>query len=645
MYKVYCDSFLLYDDRIENLKIFEASVDLELNKTGSFNFTIYPDHPYFNFISKLKSIITVYQDDYLLFRGRVLNDEIGFYNEKRIECEGELAFFLDTIQRPYTYSGSVSGFLQQIITRHNEQLPGYTFTLGTVTVTDPNDYITRSSIDYKDSWTVINDGLIKKLGGYIRVRTSSGVRYIDYLSDFTTISPQKIEFAKNLLDMKLSRKGESIKTALIPLGAKIEDEQGNKDKRLTVESVNDGKDYIVDTEAAATYGLIFATNTWDDVTVASNLLTKGRAYLAQLVNPSDSIDLSAADLATIEQNVTSFHIGTYVTVTSNPHGINQNFLVSKLSINLLDPASNSLTLGGVVETLTEKTIHIVPQEGKDGKDGTDGNDGSTIWTSSAAPTSPNYTFAISSLSGVTGATPKIGDLIVYSYYRYTITSVSETTVRSGSRTSIRGATGSAGKDAAIQSETAPSDTSYMWLDISVSPPLLKRYDPDASEWVTVNDTTDIIYNLERNTEASIETAKESVLTTVSESYYLKDETDSLISQVSTELEQTKDAFSFNFTELKKDISDVASGSDAEFELIKRYIRFEDGKILLGQVGNELELKIANDRIQFLQNNAEVAYFTNNKFFVTDGEFTNSLKLGRFAFMPRENGNLSFKKVE
>ena len=89
---------------------------------------------------------------------------------------------------------------------------------------------------------------------------------------------------------------------------------------------------------------------------------------------------------------------------------------------------------------------------------------------------------------------------------------------------------------------------------------------------------------------------------------------------------------------------VATGTDAEFEEIRKYIRFVDGQILLGEVGNELELQIANDRISFLQDGAEVAYFSNRKLYVTDTQILHSLQLGSFAFMPRANGNLSFKKV-
>ena len=104
MYRVYSDDLLLYHSKLESLKIFNPSVELEVNKTGSFQFTIYPDHSRYSLIKKLKSIITVYRDDYLLFRGRVLDDEIGWHNEKKIACEGELAFLLDSIMRPYEFS-------------------------------------------------------------------------------------------------------------------------------------------------------------------------------------------------------------------------------------------------------------------------------------------------------------------------------------------------------------------------------------------------------------------------------------------------------------------------------------------------------------------------------------------------------------
>ena len=196
----------------------------------------------------------------------------------------------------------------------------------------------------------------------------------------------------------------------------------------------------------------------------------------------------------------------------------------------------------------------------------------------------------------------------------------------------------------VQSATAPSATTYMWLDISAEPPVLKRYDAETAAWVTVNDTTEIVYNLEQNFESSITKSAEDITLAVSESYTLKEDAEAMVSAVGTELTVTKDSFDIQFTQVNADIEAVAAGTDAEFEEIRKYIRFVDGQILLGEVGNELELQISNDRISFLQDGAEVAYFSDRKMYVTDAHFTHSLQLGNFAFMPRANGNLSFKKI-
>lgn len=196
----------------------------------------------------------------------------------------------------------------------------------------------------------------------------------------------------------------------------------------------------------------------------------------------------------------------------------------------------------------------------------------------------------------------------------------------------------------VQSATAPSATTYMWLDTSAEPPVLKRYEAESATWVVVNDSSEIVYNLEQNLESSITKSAEDITATVAEKYYLKEDTDALVSSVSTTIEQTANSFTIQFNQFSQDIASVAAGTDAEFEEIRKYIRFVDGMILLGEVGNELELQISNNRISFMQDGAEVAYFSDRKLHVTDASFLHSLQIGNFAFMPRSNHNLSFKKI-
>ena len=81
-----------------------------------------------------------------------------------------------------------------------------------------------------------------------------------------------------------------------------------------------------------------------------------------------------------------------------------------------------------------------------------------------------------------------------------------------------------------------------------------------------------------------------------------------------------------------------------FSFINKYIKFEDRNILLGESNSTITLKIQNDRISFFQNGSEVAYFSNNKLYITRLEVTETFYLGNFAFILRSNGNTSFKKV-
>lgn len=530
MYRVYCDSFLLFDDSLEGYEIFNPKVELELNQIGKFEFTIYNNHPHFDRMQRLKSIITVYQDDFLLFRGRILNDEQGFYNEKQVTCEGELAFLVDSIQRPYDFTGTPAELFAQLIASHNAQVgEAQRFILGNVTVTDANDYISRSDSEYLNTWESINKKLIETNGGFLWVRHEANGNYIDYLAELDFLAPQAVEFGKNLLDLKRQTMGEEIATAIIPLGAKVE----GGEARLTIADINNGVDYVYNQEAVERHGWIFRVQTWDDITLPENLLTKANEALVEQVQMLYSIELSAADLATVDKSIESFHIGTQVQVTTNPHSINQRFLVTKLSIDLLQPAANKLTLGESIYTLTEQTV--------------------------------------------------------------------------------RGQVAAENRTLEIVSD----------LEDKILTDLLET---------------------ETKLSAQILATSESITSTVLEEVYLKEDTDALIEGVSTQVRQTAEDVEIRFTEFSQDIEAVSAGTDAQFEEISKYIRFVDGNIVLGEEGNALTLRIENDRISFLDAGLEVAYFSNSKLYVTDGTFLHSLQLGNFAFIPRDNGNLSFKHL-
>lgn len=357
-YVIKCDDYVLHDSRSQTLKLSSPKLNLELNKNGTLTFTIYNNHPYYEKINKLKSVISVYQDNKILFKGRILDDTMNIYKSKNVTVEGIRAYLLDSVYRPFEYQGDIPEFLESIIESHNSQVEDFQkFKLGNITVTDPNNYINRSSIEYLTSLEVIESRLIKTHGGYLIVRYEDDGNYLDYLSDFPYTSTQIVEFSVNIADLSQKVDGTSIKTGVIPLGAKLQDSEGNDtDERLTIKSVNNDKDYLIDEESSKLYGKIFEVVTWDDVTLPQNLLTKAQRYLADNIMFLLTLDVSAIDLSTLNKDINSFRLGEYIRIKSSPHDINKIYLLKKLSIDIENPAKTQIQLGDSFKSLTDISV-------------------------------------------------------------------------------------------------------------------------------------------------------------------------------------------------------------------------------------------------------------------------------------------------
>ena len=362
MYQIMCDDYILHDAVIDDLKVIGSRCCLEVNKTGSLTFQIAPAHPYYDKIKKHTSEIKLYQDDRVLFCGRVLNDEITFDNIKNVECEGELSYFLDSIQRAKEYhleggsSNVIETYLKDIVAIHNSQVDdSKKFSVGLVNITDPNNYLYKIS-NYEDTLTTLTNKLLNTYGGYLQVRHSNGVRYLDYVSELTNACNQTIEFGKNIIDMTRYIKGEDIYTALIPLGAKKDNTTATNDesyeKRLTISSLSDStdgnikkiNDYIYDTEAVKQWGWIWKVVKWDDVTVAENLLRKAKDELKNSINATLSIEMTAIDLHLLDVDIDRINVGDRIRCISIPHNLDLILIVKSIEIDIDNPANTKIKL-------------------------------------------------------------------------------------------------------------------------------------------------------------------------------------------------------------------------------------------------------------------------------------------------------------
>ena len=344
-FRIYENDNLVYDPFLANAghNVLSPKLELEVNKAGSLTFTLPPDNECYNTIQKLSSIVRVYLDNVLIFKGRVMYDERDFYNRKQVYCEGALSFLNDSQMRPFDITCGVEDFLGLVLANHNNYVDQDKWLeLGTVTVLGSGT-VTYSSTDYESTLDVLTKNLLDKFSGYLRIREEYDdlqmqyVTYVDYLSAYETASDQPIEFGKNLLDLKDHISAEEVFTVLIPLGAKQKDGEGDFTGRLTIDSVNNGKDYLENATGISLFGKIEKTQVWDDITTPEALKKNGEEMLESGANTATTITIKAVDLHMTDDSIAAFILGDLVRVVSAPHNLDTQFQITKIEYDITSP--------------------------------------------------------------------------------------------------------------------------------------------------------------------------------------------------------------------------------------------------------------------------------------------------------------------
>jgi len=344
IYIAKCDDELLFNPYLEDYALSDSRLEMIDNDIGGFSFSFYPEHPLYNRITPKKSRIKIYRDGNLIWLGRVTNPLDVLDEEKTYNSEHCLAYLNDSIMRPFEFTGSPSDFFTLVIQQHNNQVSeDQQFVIGECTVTDPNDTIVRSSIYHLKTFDVVRERMLKMLGGHIVITYNEQEKpVISWLSDIDLYSTQTIRFGENLVDFERNLLYDSFCTAVIPLGY-----NENNDLRLTIASVNDGKDYLVNQSLADVYGIIYANlqeTTWDDVTVPSILYTKGLNYLnSKGVTYKSRIDLKAEDISFMDADIGQFVFLTKVVFELKTQA-NVSYLITDFSVDLRDPTDVTVVL-------------------------------------------------------------------------------------------------------------------------------------------------------------------------------------------------------------------------------------------------------------------------------------------------------------
>lgn len=163
----------------------------------------------------------------------------------------------------------------------------------------------------------------------------------------------------------------------------------------------------------------------------------------------------------------------------------------------------------------------------------------------------------------------------------------------------------------------------------------------------INQTQQFLQELAQTTQEQItqvlQDSRSIILQALTE-YSKTTDLETLRESVSSQLEILSNQIELRFSQTTDQITNVSGDLQDLHTEVNQYFRFTADGLVIGEEGNQITLRVDNDRISFLDGGLEVAYISNKQLYITDAHFLNSLRIGKFAWIPRRNGNLSLVKV-
>lgn len=345
---------LIHSAQGGELKLVSPVVSLDTKAVDSFEFWIYPDNPGYNQLNYLTTFIRVY-DTHLrrnIFDGRVLqptrdmDTDGSMYQD--IMCEALEGFLHDSTSSFIEFTNQTAEkIFSSLIADHNGQVEAYKqLKVGTIDV--PSTPITYC---YTDDSVDTFTNLQNLLPDYeFRVRHESDGLYIDLSTAFGEQGSQSIEITKNITQITQSIDPTALVTVAKPIGATIENnsDTSGTDKgmpRLTISSVNNGSPYLVDQDLVNEFGRITKSVPFDQDTDPKVLKQHGQQFLASQTVAKIQLQVSVIDLNFIGKAPDELLRGNTYPVSALPLGLSGNWRIIQQTIDLMQPANNTVTMG------------------------------------------------------------------------------------------------------------------------------------------------------------------------------------------------------------------------------------------------------------------------------------------------------------
>lgn len=394
---------LIYQPGNKNGTVLSPKLTREVSKGGSLTFTMTREHPMYEMLQKLSTVVVVKQDGKETWRGRIFNHEADWYNNRAVYCEGALSFFNDSCVTPFNYDGTLKEFLQHLIDVHNAQVGQKMkmFELGTVTAAlgdqvvhfgDADQYGVGE--DYGKCWDIIDKLVLKVFGGYAYCTFDAAtgynvLNYCDQAVEEKRVTAQKIEYGVNLLDLTEKTDTNGLYTRIYPVGnkhtvketrwkykfkwlpgglGKYTDEHEERYGIMDTDSatiqkylpqsgyrydLEDG--YIESTDAVKKFGVI-ARIVEFDTDSANDTFAAGVQALQQNHLMVTSYTIKAVDLVDAGYDTERLTFACYAHILSAPHSVDAVMLCSKLTEPLDHPEKKEYSFGMTRRTLTDRHV-------------------------------------------------------------------------------------------------------------------------------------------------------------------------------------------------------------------------------------------------------------------------------------------------
>lgn len=347
MYTITHNGEVFFDPRLDSYSLKRPMLLREANKIGTLTFTMFPQHPAYGELKTLKSILNIYRDGELIFKGRPAYSKRAFRNAVEYKCEEITACMNDYMFRPTTFSGPVSELVLQVIASFNNRSQSVAFEPGYIQSPGNVEWTGKG---YKGHWDVLQE-LVSDFGGYIIPRYEYNKIYLDWLiADDLPEAEQVIRFGENLKDLFIETDSNETFSALIPIGGV----PAGETEKIDITSVNGGSDVIFNADAVDLYGYRETYKEWSAITDPAELLEAAYEWIrGNAVKFRQSVQISAVDLHNLDRGIEALSYMHWVKAESSRHDLFTRYILSREETPLDKPTGTVYTLGDTTRTFSE----------------------------------------------------------------------------------------------------------------------------------------------------------------------------------------------------------------------------------------------------------------------------------------------------